>query len=64
MASKIKSVKDLRKLPSGNFLDTKTRVVWGKAIIEAEFAEELKNIADFAKPKAVVKTKVKTKAKK
>ena len=64
MATKIKSVKDLRKLPSGNFLDTKTRVVWGKAIIEAEFAEELKNIADVAKPKAVVKSKSKTKAKK
>ena len=64
MASKIKSVKDLRKLPSGNFLDTKTRVVWGKAIIEAEFAEELKNIAEVAKPKAAVKSKSKTKAKK
>lgn len=50
MASKIKSVKDLKKLPSGNFLDTKTRVVWSKATIEKEFAEELATIKDLEKP--------------
>ena len=68
MASKIKSVKDLKKLPSGNFLDTKTRVVWGKAIIEKEFAEELATIKDMEKvtekSKAVPKAKSKSKAKK
>jgi hypothetical protein len=68
MASKIKSVKDLKKLPSGNFLDTKTRVVWGKAIIEKEFAEELATIKDVEKvaekPKVAAKAKSKSKAKK
>jgi hypothetical protein len=68
MAQKIKSVKDLKKLPSGNFLDTKTRVVWGKAIIEKEFAEELATIKDVEKvaekPKVAAKAKSKAKAKK
>lgn len=68
MASKIKSVKDLKKLPSGNFLDTKTRVVWGKAIIEKEFADEFATIKDMEKvtekSKADAKAKSKSKAKK
>jgi hypothetical protein len=68
MAQKIKSIKDLKKLPSGNFLDTKTRVVWGKAIIEKEFAEELATIKDVEKvaekPKVAAKAKSKSKAKK
>lgn len=63
MASKIKSVKDLKKLPSGNFLDTKTRVVWGKAVIEKEFAEELATIKDMEKPSAKSKTTTKTDSK-
>lgn len=68
MAQEIKSIKDLKKLPSGNFLDTKTRIVWSKAIIEKEFAEELATIRDVEKvtekPKVVVKAKSKSKAKK
>lgn len=67
MAQKIKSIKDLKKLPSGNFLDTKTRVVWCKAIIEQEFAEELAMIKDVEKvvekPKVAAKAKSKPKAK-
>ena len=62
MADKIKSIKDLKRLPSGNFLNTKTRVVYAKAIIEKEFAEELKTIADIKKPTAA-ETKLKEKAK-
>ena len=68
MAQEIKSIKDLKKLPSGNFLDTKTRIVWSKAIIEKEFAEELATIKEVEKvvekPKVVVKSKPKAKAKK
>lgn len=68
MAQKIKSIKDLKKLPSGNFLDTTTRIVWSKAIIEEEFAEELTTIKDVEKvvekPKVVAKAKLKSKAKK
>lgn len=68
MAQKIKSIKDLKRLPSGNFLDTKTRIVWGKAVIEEEFAEELATIKEVEKvvekPKVAAKSKSKAKAKK
>ena len=68
MTQKIKSIKDLKKLPSGNFLDVKTRIVWSKAIIEKEFAEELAAIKDVEKvvekPKVAAKSKPKVKAKK
>lgn len=68
MAAKVKSVKDLKRLPSGNFLDTKTRVVHAKAIIEKEFAEELATIKDVEKvsekSKAEAKAKSKAKSKK
>ena len=71
--NRIKSIKDLEKLPSGNFLNIKTRIVYGKAAIEKEFSEELKELKkskEAAKPKAEkpkveveTKTKTKTKAK-
>ena len=64
MAEKIKSVKDLKRLPSGNFLDIRTRVVYAKAIIEKEFAEELATIKDSAKPKTESKAKGNQKTKK
>ena len=72
--NRIKSVKDLEKLPSGNFLNIKTRIVYAKEAIEKEFGEELKELkkskevvkavkskAEAVKPK--VETKAKTKAK-
>ena len=59
---RIKNVKDLQRLPSGNFLNVKTRIVYEKAAIEQAFAEELAEIEDAAKPKA--KTDVKPEAKK
>lgn len=37
----IKNYKDLVRLPSGNFLDTRTRIVYSKSVIEKLFAEEL-----------------------
>ena len=64
--NRIKSIKDLKKLPSGNFLNIKTRIVYGKAAIEKEFSEELKELKkskEAAKPKAEVQTKAKTKTK-
>lgn len=64
MAEKIKSVKDLKRLPSGNFLDIRTRVVYAKATIEKEFAEELATITETAKPKYEAKPKAKSKIKK
>ena len=67
MAEKIKSVKDLKRLPSGNFLDIRTRVVYAKAMIEKEFADELATIKEMEKkpdPKSQPKAKSKTKAKK
>lgn len=68
MAQKTKSIKDLKRLPSGNFLDTQTRIVWSKAIIEEEFAEELATIKEVEKvvekPRVAVKSKPKAKAKK
>jgi len=63
MAQKIKSVKDLRKLPSGNYLDIKTRVVYAKAMIENDFADDFKNIATVQKPKAIKKSKARAKKK-
>ena len=63
--NRIKSVKDLEKLPSGNFLNIKTRIVYAKEAIEREFGEELKELEkskEFAKavnPKAKVETKAK-----
>ena len=60
--NRIKSVKDLERLPSGNFLNVKTRIVYAKEAIEKEFGEELK---ELNKPKEVakaVKAKVETKA--
>lgn len=56
--NRIKSVKDLQRLPSGNFLNVKTRIVYAKEAIEKEFGEELK---ELNKSKEVVKA-VKTKA--
>jgi len=60
--NRIKSVKDLKKLPSGNFLNVKTRIVYAKEAIEKEFGEELK---ELNKPKEVAKVvkAVKPKAK-
>jgi len=66
---RIKSVKDLQKLPSGNFLNVKTRIVYAKEAIEKEFGEELKElrkskeVAKAVKPKAEVETKVKAEVK-
>ena len=75
--NRIKSVKDLQRLPSGNFLNVKTRIVYEKTAIEKEFSEELKELkklkelnklkevvkAVSPKPKAEVKPKAKTKTK-
>lgn len=74
--NRIKSIKDLQKLPSGNFLNVKTRIVYAKEAIEKEFGEELKElnkskevvkaVSPKAKvePKAKAKVEPKTKAKK
>lgn len=67
--NRIKSVKDLQKLPSGNFLNVKTRIVYAKEAIEKEFREELKElkkskeVAKAVKPKTEVKPKAKTEVK-
>lgn len=69
--NRIKSVKDLQKLPSGNFLNIKTRIVYGKSAIEKEFGEELKELkkskevvkAVSPKPKTEVETKAKAEVK-
>ena len=67
--NRIKSLKDLQRLPSGNFLNIKTRIVYGKSAIEKEFSEELKELKELkkskevVKPKAEVETKAKTKTK-
>ena len=64
--NRIKSIKDLERLPSGNFLNIKTRIVYGKSAIEKEFSEELKELKkskEAVKPKAEVKTKAKSKNK-
>ena len=67
--NRIKSVKDLQKLPSGNFLNVKTRIVYEKTAIEKEFSEELKElkkskeVVKDAKAKAKVETKAKAEVK-
>ncbi|HOR82932.1 MAG TPA: hypothetical protein PLF32_09805 [Bacteroidales bacterium] len=67
--NRIKSIKDLKELPSGNFLNVKTRIVYEKMAIEKEFSEELKElkkskeVAKAVNPKAEVEPKTKTKAK-
>ena len=66
---RIKSVEDLQRLPSGNFLDVKTRIVYDKSAIEREFGEELKELnkakedAKAVKPEAEVETEVKAEVK-
>jgi hypothetical protein len=67
--NRIKSVKDLQKLPSGNFLNVKTRIVYAKAAIEKAFGEELKElkkakeVAKAVRAKAEVKPKAKAEVK-
>ncbi len=67
--NRIKSVKDLKKLSSGNFLNIKTRIVYEKTAIEKEFSEELKElkkskeVVKAVKPKAEVKPKAKAEVK-
>ena len=67
--NRIKSIKDLQKLPSGNFLNVKTRIVYAKAAIEKEFGEELKElkkskeVVKAVKPKAKEETKAKAEVK-
>lgn len=67
--NRIKSIKDLQKLPSGNFLNVKTRIVYAKEAIEKAFGEELKElkkskeVAKAVKPKAKVETKAEVKPK-
>jgi len=67
--NRIKSVKDLKKLPSGNFLNVKTRIVYAKEAIEKEFGEELKElkkskeVVKAVKPKAKVEPKAKAEVK-
>ena len=64
--NRIKSIKDLEKLPSGNFLNIKTRIVYAKEAIEKEFGEELKELKkskEVVKPKAKVETKAKAEVK-
>ena len=67
--NRIKSVKDLQRLPSGNFLNVKTRIVYAKEAIEKEFGEELKALNELkevvkaVKPKAEVEPKEKAEVK-
>jgi len=64
--NRIKSVKDLERLPSGNFLNVKTRIVYAKEAIEREFGEELKELKkskEVVKPKAEVEPKAKVEVK-
>lgn len=64
--NRIKSIKDLQELPSGNFLNVKTRIVYAKEAIEKEFGEELKELKkskEVVKPKAEVETKAKVETK-
>jgi hypothetical protein len=67
--NRIKSVKDLKKLPSGNFLNVKTRIVYAKTAIEKAFSEELKElnkskeVAKAVRAKAEVKPKAKAEVK-
>ena len=67
--NRIKSIKDLKELPSGNFLNVKTRIVYAKEAIEREFGEELKElekskeVVKAVKPKAEVEPKAKAEVK-
>ena len=67
--NRIKSVKDLQRLPSGNFLNVKTRIVYAKEAIEKEFGEELKElekskeVVKAVNPKAEVKPKAEAEVK-
>ena len=64
--NRIKSIKDLKKLPSGNFLNLKTRIVYAKAAIEKAFGEDLKELKkskEAVKPKAKVEPKAKAEVK-
>ena len=64
--NRIKSVKDLQRLPSGNFLNVKTRIVYEKTAIEKEFGEELKELKkskEAVKPKVEVETKTEVETK-
>ena len=67
--NRIKSIKDLKELPSGNFLNVKTRIVYAKEAIEREFGEELKElnkskeVVKAVKPEAEVEPKAKAEVK-
>ena len=67
--NRIKSIKDLKELPSGNFLNVKTRIVYAKEAIEREFGEELKElekskeVVKAVNPKAEVEPKAKAEVK-
>ena len=61
--NRIKSVKDLKRLPSGNFLNVKTRIVYEKTAIEKEFGEELKELKKSKEVAKAVKTKAEVKPK-
>lgn len=67
--NRIKSVKDLQRLPSGNFLNVKTRIVYAKEAIEKAFSEELKElekskeVVKAVSPKAEVKPKAEAEVK-
>ena len=61
--NRIKSVKDLKRLPSGNFLNLKTRIVYAKAAIEKEFGEELKELKKSKEVAKAVRTKAEVKPK-
>ena len=61
--NRIKNIKDLQKLPSGNFLNVKTRIVYDKTAIEKAFGEELKELKKSKEVVKAVKTKVEVKPK-
>ena len=61
--NRIKSVKDLKRLPSGNFLNLKTRIVYAKTAIEKEFGEELKELKKSKEVAKAVRTKAEVKPK-
>ena len=61
--NRIKSVKDLKRLPSGNFLNVKTRIVYAKAAIEKAFSEELKELKKSKEVAKAVRTKAEVKPK-
>ena len=61
--NRIKSIKDLKRLPSGNFLNLKTRIVYAKSAIEKEFGEELKELKKSKEVAKAVRTKAEVKPK-